>query len=108
MTRESDVQNAIRLAAAARGWRLWRNNSGALVDARGVPLRYGLANESKVMNDQFKSGDLIGWTDSGRFVSIEVKRDRRAIIHPAQQRWRDLVTACGGLALIAYGPEDLP
>jgi hypothetical protein len=108
MTRESDVANAVRLAAASRGWRLWRNNSGVLVDKRGVPIRYGLANESKAMNGVFKSGDFIGWTPDGRFVSIEVKKDMRSAIDPAQQNWRDLVVQSGGIGLIVYGPEDLP
>lgn len=104
---ETERLNAIRLAASQRGWRLWRNNSGVLLDRRGVPVRYGLANESKAMNTQFKSGDLIGWTDDGRFISIEDK-PVGGVIEPAQIRWRDLVRASGGIAIIAYGPEDLP
>lgn len=103
---ESNVQNAVRLAAARQGIHLWRNNVGVLLDRRGVPVRYGLANESKQMNQVLKSGDLIGWTSTGRFISVEIK-DTDGIVMPGQEAWRALVEACGGIAIIARGPEDL-
>jgi hypothetical protein len=106
---EAAVSNTVRLAAAARGWHLWRNNNGAMQDKTGRVVRYGLANESKQMSAVVKSADLIGFTDSGRFVSIECKApgartdpDRLA----AQERWRDLVLAAGGIACITDG--ELP
>lgn len=107
MANETDRLNALRIAGATRGWRLFRNNSGVLFDRSGRPVRYGLANESKAMNAMYKSGDLIGFTADGRFISIEDK-PIGGDIEPAQVRWRDLVLSCGGIALIAYGPEDLP
>lgn len=107
---EAAVLAGVRLEAGRRGWRLFRNNLGAMQDPRtGRVVRYGLANESKAMNDVVKSADLIGWTDKGQFASVEVKgvgartdADRLA----AQERWRDLVLSCGGVAIITDG--DLP
>src|SRR5690242_17560516 len=58
---EANVQSRVRLAAPARGFRLFRNNVGVLTDDRGVPVRYGLANDSKALNKALKSSDLIGW-----------------------------------------------
>lgn len=83
---EGGNQNRIREHYAEQGWRLWRNNSGVLEDKRGVPVRYGLANDSKQVNEQIKSGDLIGWRPRlitpdmvggviAEFVSIEAKPD---------------------------------
>lgn len=103
---ESALQNHIRLAAAISGVTLWRNNVGVLLDARGIPVRYGLANESKQLNAQFKSADLIGWTADGRFVSIEVK-SRSGRIDPAQERWRSLVCERGGIGLVVRSCEEL-
>lgn len=104
---ESDVQNLVRLEYARRGWHLWRNNVGVLIDAKGRPVRYGLANDSKALNAVLKSGDLIGWDDRGRFVSVECKAPG-GIIHPAQEAWRALVAASGGYSIITDTAENLP
>lgn len=60
-TSEAAAQAAVRLEAAQKGVRLFRNNVGALLDSRGVPVRFGLANDSKEVNDVIKSSDLVGW-----------------------------------------------
>src|SRR5574340_1691891 len=57
---ESDVQARVRLAASQAGDVLWRNNTGVLKDERGVPVRFGLCNESAKVNEHVKSSDLIG------------------------------------------------
>ena len=121
-TSEAAVQAAVRLEAARKGVRLFRNNVGALVDSRGVPVRYGLANESKQVNEVMKSADLIGWrpllieprhvgTVVAQFVSRECKHptwhytggDRE----PAQLAWAQLVTAGGGDAAFCTGVGTL-
>ena len=60
-TSEAAVQAAVRLEAARAGVRLFRNNVGVLMDATGRPVRYGLANDSKQLNEVMKSSDLVGW-----------------------------------------------
>ena len=121
-TSEAAVQAAVRLEAARKGVRLFRNNVGALIDSRGVPVRYGLANESKQGNEVMKSADLIGWrpllieprhvgTVVAQFVSRECKHptwhytggDRE----PAQLAWAQLVTAGGGDAAFCTGVGTL-
>ena len=121
-TSEAAVQAAVRLEAARKGVRLFRNNVGALVDARGVPVRYGLANDSKQVNEVMKSADLIGWrplliapqhvgTVVAQFVSREVKAvgwhytgsDREL----AQLAWAQLVTSGGGDAAFCTGVGTL-
>lgn len=61
-TSEAAVQAAVRLEGprALFPVLLMRNNVGALLDERGVPVRYGLLNDTKAINEKFKSSDLIG------------------------------------------------
>lgn len=74
MTIETDIAARIRLNASRVGVTLWRNNSGAMKDAQGRWVRFGLGNDSKTLNAAMKSSDLIGITPAGRFVAFEVKR----------------------------------
>ncbi len=51
---ETAIAQRVRAEAFAAGRVLWRNNVGQLLDARGVPVRYGLMNESKAINARNK------------------------------------------------------
>jgi len=119
---EAAIQNEIRLEAASKGLHLFRNNVGVLLDVNARPVRFGLANDSKRLNDKLKSGDLIGWRrvvitqemvgcTIAQFVSRECKRkdwkysgDAR---ETAQLAWARLVTASGGDACFATGTGTL-
>lgn len=111
LTNENDVRNKTRLIAAGKGGHLWRNNVGATYTQGGQFIRYGLCNDSKAINDRFKSSDLIGIkpikiTEEhlgkiiGQFQAIEVKKpqwkfkgDAREI---AQLNWIRLILTLGG------------
>lgn len=81
---EAAVQSKLRIRAAQIGASLWRNNKGACKDDTGRLIRYGLGNDSKKIDETFKSSDLIGilprlvephhvgqvW---GVFMAVEVK-----------------------------------
>lgn len=119
---EGAAQAAVRLEAAQKDMRLWRNNVGALLDERGVPVRYGLANDSAKINKVIKSGDLIGIRPVlitpalvghtlGQFVSREIKAPGWKYAgterEQAQQRWALLVARLGGDAAFATGAGTL-
>lgn len=119
---EGAVQNAVRLEAAQKGYRVFRNNVGALLDTTGRPVRFGLANDSKGMNEIIKSGDLIGirpvliteahfGTIIGQFVSREIKesgwRYSATPREQAQQTWAHLINSMGGDAQFAAGVGTL-
>jgi len=118
---EAAVQAGLRLNAAKRGIRAWRNNVGVLMDAKGRPVRYGLGNESKQMNAMWKSADLIGcepilitpnhvgqtlgrlWSREAKAVGGRTDPERLA----AQERWRDLLLSLGANAAITEDPGDV-
>lgn len=111
MTGESPLQSAVRAEAARRGVYLWRNNSGVLPDARGVPVRFGLGNDSKRLNTVLKSSDLIGIAPGGIFVAIECKAPGwigvRTERERAQEAFINLVRQCGGRAGFVTAVADL-
>jgi hypothetical protein len=112
---EAAVQQQVRYDAAKSGDILWRNNLGMFMDDRGVPVRYGLANDSKQMNQRVKSADLVGirrvlitpamvGTTVGVFMSRECKhgdwRWTGSDREQAQLAWASLVWSFGGDAAI--------
>ena len=117
LSSEAGVTKAVRVHAARNGWLLWRNNIGAMEDPRtGRVIRYGLANESRQMNQVIKSSDLIGIrpvliTNSmvgrtiGQFVAIEVKNPAWKYTHTdrekAQLKYIELILSKGGFAKFA-------
>lgn len=120
---EDAVQQRVRLAAQAAGMHLFRNNVGVLKNDEGRPVRYGLANDSKALNQKLKSGDLIGWrrtlitpehvgTVIAQFASVECKHEGWHYTggterERAQLAWLQLVYGAGGYARFATGIESL-
>lgn len=107
-TSETAASNLIRLECAKHGIQLWRNNRGAAIDQRGVPVRYGLLNDSAALNKKIKSSDLIGLTRRGQFVAVEVKAPGWSGSMDghtkAQEEFLALVRAHGGIGLFATEP----
>lgn len=121
-TPESAVQDKARLLASQMGWRLFRNNCGALKDETGRVVRYGICNDSPAMNKRIKSSDLIGirpvvitpdmvGSTVGQFVAREVKRGgwkyKGTEHEEAQLRFGELVIGLGGDFKFWNGEGDL-
>lgn len=101
-TSEERVQASVRYQAAQFGRMiLWRNNVGAMLDPKsGRMVRYGLANDSKAMNNRTKSSDLIGIGPGGLFTARECKpvgwRYMATDRERAQLNFLEIVVALGG------------
>ena len=120
---EAWAQSVVMLEASENGVHLWRNNNGALPDKTGRIVRYGLANESKAVNERIKSADLIGcrprviepWMVGhlfGQFVSREMKEPGWQFNpddphEAAQLAWANLILSLGGDAAFATGRGTL-
>jgi hypothetical protein len=111
---EAGVQQDLRLKCKGR---LWRNNVGVLFDERGTPIRYGLANDSRRVNEKIKSSDLIGITPLtfggvtvGVFTAIEAKRSswkyKGTARETAQLKYLNLVRGLGGIGTFAASFSD--
>lgn len=107
---ESAIQANLRIEASRLGFSLWRNNSGAMEDATGRLIRFGLGNVSSRISKVWKSSDLIGIGPGGRFVAVECKspgwngptNDREI----AQRNFLTNVESLGGIGLFATSIHD--
>ncbi len=119
---EAAAQQCIRLEASRHNVKLWRNNVGVATNPNGSPVRYGLANDSKKVNEVIKSSDLIGITPHvitisdvgntlGVFTSYEVKKPGWEYSgkgrEVAQLAWIQLIISLGGEAQFATGQGDI-
>jgi hypothetical protein len=111
MSETSHVIPVLRLAAQELGGVLWRNNSGALPNPTGRPIRFGLGHDSAEQYSRWKSSDLIGIAPGGYFWAVEAKTEnwtwkgtQREI---AQAAFHRNVAMMGGIAGFARNRIDL-
>lgn len=116
---EQAIQQQIRLHAVKRNVLLFRNNSGVATGADGRPIRFGLGNDSTILNASFKSSDLIGirpvivtpemvGTLAGLFIAVEIKKPGYSMSPTvqAQQHFCNIVRGCGGIAGVVTSVEE--
>ena len=104
---ELAIQNAIRRAHGSGPARLWRNNTGALKDANGRLVRYGLCPGSSDLIGLRRitiTPDMVG-QQLAVFAAVEVKGERGRAT-PEQVAFLEHITAAGGLAGIARSVDD--
>lgn len=112
VTPEAFVSTKIREEAPSLGLILFRNNSGAMTDAKGRSVRFGLGNDSQALCRKRKSSDLIGvWSPYGVFIAIEVKRPgwtfKGTPREVAQQNFINEINESGGIAFFASSWKDV-
>lgn len=94
--KEMDILRSVQLALSEAGAITWRNNSGCLKDARGVPVKFGVGNPG--------GSDLIG-IYKGRFCAFEIKTAKGKAT-PAQLNFIAAVIRHGGIAGVVRSAEE--
>ena len=108
MTSERDIQSAILIALSHGPTRLLRINAGVAWQGTVIertPQRLVLARPYAIRLAAPGVSDLIGWTEGGRFVAIEVKAPRGRLTDE-QAAFIELVRRSGGLAGVARSVDD--
>lgn len=103
---EHEIQQRIRLACGRGPVRLWRNNSGALVDQQGRLVRFGLCKGSSDLiglRTLEITPELVGQR-LAQFVALEIKT-ARGLVSPEQRAFLELVEQLGGVAAVCRSVE---
>ncbi|MCP9915347.1 VRR-NUC domain-containing protein [Cyanobium sp. ATX 6F1] len=104
---EYEIQQRIRLSCGRGPVRLWRNNTGALVDQQGRLVRFGLCKGSS---------DLIGLRmlevtpemvgqRIAQFVALEIKTTH-GVVSAEQRAFLQLVEQLGGVSAVCCSIEE--
>lgn len=93
---EREIQKAILRYLELRKIYCWRNNTGGFTDKRDHYYTFGKKG----------SGDILGLTPKGRFISIEVKRPGNKPT-PAQVSFMNVIRDNGGIAFVATSIDDI-
>jgi hypothetical protein len=98
---EHEIQQRIRLACGRGPVRLWRNNTGALVDQQGRFVRFGLCKGSSDLiglRSVVVTPEMVGQR-LAQFVALEIKAPQ-GVVSPEQQAFLRLVQELGGVAAV--------
>ena len=104
---EHEIQQRIRLACGRGAVRLWRNNTGALVDHQGRFVRYGLCKGSSDLiglRSVVVMPEMVGQRIA-QFVALEIKAPQ-GVVSPEQQAFLRLVQELGGVASVCRSIEQ--
>jgi hypothetical protein len=95
---ESDLVQAILLTFGARpDCRIWRANTGAMRDASGRVIRFGVPGQADI------SGLL---APTGQRLEIECK-SRTGRQSPEQVAWQAMIERHGGIYILARSLDDV-
>ena len=104
---EHEIQQRIRLACGRGTVRLWRNNTGALLDQQGRYVRFGLCKGSSDLIGLRAleiTPELVGQR-LAQFVALEIKTTQ-GVLSPVQRAFLRLVQELGGVAAVCRSVEE--
>jgi len=89
-------QVLLRLAVLQRDCRFWENATGKVRTDQGRWIKFGLKG----------SADIIGISDQGRFLSIEIKTGQ-AVQNEGQKNFEEMINKRNGLYIVFRDNEDI-
>lgn len=95
MVKETDIMRLIQIEATRQNIRLFRYNVGLFYTKNLIPIRCGTPGVS----------DLIGFTDTGRFVAVEVKTPAGRLSEE-QTAFLLQVQKSNGIAFVAHSVQE--
>jgi hypothetical protein len=104
---EHEIQQRIRLTCGRGAVRLWRNNTGALIDQQGRFVRFGLCKGSSDLiglRSLEITPELVGQR-LAQFVALEVKT-AQGVLSPKQRAFLRVVQQLGGVATACRSVEE--
>ena len=104
---EHEIQQRIRLACGRGPVRLWRNNTGALVDQQGRFVRFGLCKGSSDLiglRSVVVTPEMVGQRIA-QFVALEIKT-AGGVVSSEQRAFLQLVQQLGGLGAVCRSIEQ--
>lgn len=93
---EAEVQKQCLEYLKSIGIYCFRNNTGAY-SRNGRLIHYGLKG----------SADILGITKDGRFLAVEVKREKGGVLSDEQKEFLFNITRNGGVAITVNSLESL-
>lgn len=106
---EREILAEVLLAGTSSNTRLWRNNSGSLLDRHGRLVRFGIANPGGSdcigITSVLITPDMIG-RRIGIFTAIEVKREIGGTVSEEQEAFLRVIEMFGGISGVVRSSEE--
>lgn len=103
------VAGVLQVLSATPGILVWRNNTGALFDATGRPIRYGLKGSADILGcvraGTVRAGSAV--PPFGLLLAIELKRPGGGSQSPDQHAFEDAISRHGGIYILARSVEEV-
>lgn len=103
---EKDIQKTMLEWLLLKGFRVWRQNSGAMSGTYKGKSRFVRFNTQPGLSD------IIGWIPPAlgppvaRFLAVEVKRPK-GVVSPDQAAFLEKVNGDSGVGIVAHSLEEL-
>lgn len=108
MSSETEIRKRIQVLLSENGCTMWRNNTGSLLNSKGIPVKFGLCVGSSDLiglSPVLITKDMVGKT-LAVFTAIEIKTEHGKAATNKQKIFIQHVIDSGGIAGIATSDNE--